>query len=47
MVLLMVITVGYLPLVLPWLLPGASVGPGQIAGSLVVTRSWCRWQPGF
>jgi Predicted Na+-dependent transporter len=37
MVLLMVITVGYLPLVLPRLLPGVSVSPGQIAGSLVVT----------
>jgi BASS family bile acid:Na+ symporter len=37
MVLLMVITVGYLPLVLPWLLPGTSVSPGEIAGSLVVS----------
>ena len=36
MVLLMVITVGYLPLVLPWLLPGVSVNPGQIGRSLVV-----------
>ena len=34
MVLLMVITVGYLPLVLPLLLPGASVNPAQIARSL-------------
>ena len=37
MVLLMVITVGYLPLVLPWLLPGTSVRPGQIAGSLAAS----------
>ncbi|BBY49202.1 transporter [Mycolicibacterium arabiense] len=36
MVLLMVITVGYLPLVLPLLLPGVSVNPGQIARSLIV-----------
>jgi BASS family bile acid:Na+ symporter len=36
MVLLMVITVGYLPLVLPLLLPGVSVSPGQIARSLVL-----------
>ena len=36
MVLLMVITVGYLPLVLPILLPGVSVNPARIAGSLVV-----------
>src|SRR3954471_2295083 len=35
MVLLMVITVGYLPLVLPLLLPGVSVHPTQIAKSLV------------
>jgi bile acid:Na+ symporter, BASS family len=34
MVLLMVVTVGYLPLVLPSLLPGVSVNPGQIARSL-------------
>lgn len=34
MVLLMVITVGYLPLVLPLLLPGVSVNPAKIAGSL-------------
>ena len=34
MVLLMVITVGYLPLVLPMLLPGVSVNPAQIARSL-------------
>ena len=34
MVLLMVITVGYLPLVLPLLLPGVSVDPVQIATSL-------------
>jgi len=36
MVLLMVITVGYLPLVLPILLPGVSVNPARIAGSLVL-----------
>ncbi len=35
-VMLMAITVGYLPLVLPLLLPGVSVNPGQIARSLVV-----------
>jgi len=34
MVMLMVITVGYLPLVLPVLLPGVSVNPGKIASSL-------------
>ena len=34
MVLLMVVTVGYLPLVLPLLLPGVSVDPWQIARSL-------------
>src|SRR6516162_1692375 len=34
MVLLMVITAGYLPLVLPVLLPGAAVHPAQIARSL-------------
>src|SRR5258707_8093834 len=37
MVLLMVITVGYMPLVLPLLLPGVSVNPLRIALSLVVT----------
>jgi BASS family bile acid:Na+ symporter len=36
MVLLMVITVGYLPIVLPILLPGVSVDPAQIAKSLVL-----------
>ena len=36
MVLLMVITVGYLPLVLPRLLPGVAVDPLQIAKSLVL-----------
>jgi BASS family bile acid:Na+ symporter len=36
MVLLMVITVGYLPVVLPLLLPGVSVNPMQIARSLVL-----------
>ena len=36
MVLLMVVTVGYLPLVLPLLLPGVSVNPAQIARSLVL-----------
>ena len=35
-VLLMVITVGYLPLVLPILLPGVSVNPVKIARSLVL-----------
>src|SRR5438477_2649757 len=34
MVMLMVITVGYLPLVLPMLLPGVSVNPMKIASSL-------------
>ena len=34
MVLLMVVTVGYLPLVLPLFLPGVSVDPGKIARSL-------------
>jgi bile acid:Na+ symporter, BASS family len=34
MVLLMVVTVGYLPLVLPLLLPGVSVNPVKIASSL-------------
>src|SRR5262249_13656239 len=34
MVLLMVITVGYLPIALPVLLPGVSVNPAQIARSL-------------
>jgi BASS family bile acid:Na+ symporter len=34
MVLLMVVTVGYLPLVLPLLLPGVTVNPLQIAKSL-------------
>jgi BASS family bile acid:Na+ symporter len=36
MVLLMVITVGYIPIVLPILLPGVSVNPAQIAKSLVL-----------
>src|SRR5262249_50395716 len=36
MVLLMVITVAYLPIVLPLLLPGVSVHPGEIARSLVL-----------
>ena len=36
MVLLMVTTVGYLPVVLPMLLPGVSVNPAQIAISLVL-----------
>ena len=35
MVLLMVVTVGYLPLVLPILLPGVCVNPMQIARSLI------------
>lgn len=36
MVLLMVVTVGYLPLVLPLLLSGVSVNPAKIARSLVL-----------
>jgi BASS family bile acid:Na+ symporter len=36
MVLLMIVTVGYLPLVLPLLLSGVSVNPTKIAGSLVL-----------
>ena len=36
MVLLMVITVGYLPIVLPILSPGVSVNPAKIARSLVL-----------
>jgi BASS family bile acid:Na+ symporter len=36
MVLLMVVTVGYLPIVLPLLLPGVSVNPAKIARSLVL-----------
>jgi BASS family bile acid:Na+ symporter len=36
MVLLMVITVGYLPLVLPLLLPGVAVNPAKIARSLLL-----------
>jgi len=36
MVLLMVLTVGYMPLVLPWLLEGVSVDPTKIARSLVL-----------
>jgi BASS family bile acid:Na+ symporter len=36
MVLLMVITVGYVPLVLPLLLPGTAVNPVKIAQSLIV-----------
>ncbi|MFC7068582.1 bile acid:sodium symporter family protein [Halobaculum lipolyticum] len=36
MVLLMVLTVAYVPIVLPILLPGVSVNPLDIAGSLVV-----------
>jgi BASS family bile acid:Na+ symporter len=37
MTLLMVVTIIYLPLVLPILLPGASVNPWDIAKSLIVT----------
>jgi len=37
MVLLMVITVGYLPVVLPLLLPGVSIDPLKIAQSLVLS----------
>src|SRR3974390_2568052 len=36
MVLLMVVTIGYLPVVLPLLLPGVTVDPWQIAHSLVL-----------
>jgi bile acid:Na+ symporter, BASS family len=36
MVLLMVVTVGYMPIVLPLLLPGVTVDPLQIARSLVL-----------
>jgi BASS family bile acid:Na+ symporter len=36
MVLLMVLTVGYVPLVLPWLLAGTSVNPLKIAQSLIL-----------
>ena len=36
MVLLMVVTVGYLPVVLPLLLPGVAVNPAKIAQSLVL-----------
>jgi BASS family bile acid:Na+ symporter len=35
MVLLMVVTVGFLPLVLPVLLPGVSINPAKIARSLI------------
>ena len=35
MVLLMVVTVGYAPVVVPWLVPDAAVSPGEIAGSLI------------
>ncbi len=36
MVLLMVVTVGYVPIIMPLLLPGVSVNPAQIARSLVL-----------
>lgn len=36
MVLLMVATIGYMPVVLPWLLPGVAVNPWDIAQSLIV-----------
>ena len=36
MVLLMIVTVGYLPIVLPLLLPGVTVDPWEIARSLLV-----------
>src|SRR5207247_4235880 len=36
MVMLMVVTVGYLPIVLPLLLPGVTVDPWQIARSLIL-----------
>ena len=40
----MVITVGYLPIVLPMLLPGVSVNPAQIARSLVLLSRFI-WGP--
>jgi BASS family bile acid:Na+ symporter len=36
MVLLMVVTVFYMPVVLPWLLPGVQVNPVEIARSLMI-----------
>ncbi len=36
MVLLMVVTIGYVPLVLPWLLQGVSVDPWSIARPLII-----------
>ncbi|MFM8322533.1 MAG: bile acid:sodium symporter family protein [Chloroflexota bacterium] len=36
MALLMVATIGYMPVVLPWLLPGVAVNPWDIAQSLIV-----------
>ena len=36
MVLLMVVTIFYLPMIMPLLLPGVSVNPGDIAQSLIV-----------
>ena len=36
MVLLMVVTVGFLPLLLPFLIPGVSVNPADIARSLIL-----------
>jgi len=38
MVLLMVVTVGFLPVVLPLLIPGVAVDPWKIARSLVLLR---------
>jgi BASS family bile acid:Na+ symporter len=35
MVLLMIVTAGYLPVALPWLLPGVSVSPWEIAKPLI------------
>ena len=44
MVLLMVVTVGYLPLVLPLLLPGVSVNPAKIARSLILLMLLPLWR---
>ena len=46
MVVLMVITVGYMPIVLPLLLPGVSVNPANIARSLPIHTGNCSNQAG-
>ena len=49
MVLLMVVTVGYLPVALPMFLPGVSVSPGKIAQSLFLLMLLplaARWSSG-